>query len=320
VKLDASSAGNYTAHYYLPIIELCAMMLDYYDYTGDESFARDSLLPMVAAGVTFYDKHFPRGPDGKILLEPLNSIEMFWKVRNPTPDLAAFHFLLPRLIALPDDLVDADTKAGWKRLLAEMPPIPRGEKDGRTVLLPYEGDQTSPAKNSEVPELYAVYPFRLFGVGKPDLQLALDTFAARAIKRTKCWHQDPVWAAYLGLAEDAKRDVTKNLTNRDPRLRFPAFWEKGHDYAPDQDNGGNGELALQRMLLQADGSRLLLLPAWPSGWNADFKLCAPLNTIVEGRVENGNVTRLDVTPGSRRKDIEVMPPHIITADTSPGNP
>ncbi len=320
VKLGPESAGNYTAHYYLPIIELCAMMLDYYDYTGDKSFARDSLLPMVAAGVTFYDKHFPRGADGKILLEPVNSIEMFWKVRNPTPDLAAFHFLLPRLIALPDDLVDADTRAGWKRLLAEMPPIPLGEKNGRTVLLPYEGDQTSPAKNSEVPELYAVYPFRLFGVGKPGLQLALDTFAARAIKRTKCWHQDPVWAAYLGLADDARRDVTKNLTNRDPRLRFPAFWEKGHDYAPDQDNGGNGELALQRMLLQADGSRLLLLPAWPSGWNADFKLCAPLNTTVEGHVENGNVTRLEVTPASRRKDIEVMPPHVITADTSPGNP
>jgi alpha-L-fucosidase 2 len=317
-KLGPESAGNYTAHYYLPILELCAMMLDYYDYTGDQTFARDSLLPMCAAGLTFYDQHFPRSPDGKLLLEPVNSIEMFWKVRNPAPDLAAFYFLLPRLLALPDDLADAKTKAGWRRLLGEMPAIPSGEKNGKRVLLPYEGEQTSPAKNSEVPELYAVYPFRIYGVGKPDLQIALDTFDGRAIKRTKCWHQDPVWAAYLGLADDARRDVTRNLTNRDPRLRFPAFWEKGHDYAPDQDNGGNGELALQRMLLQSDGRRLLLLPAWPVGWNADFKLHAPLDTTVEGRVENGNVTRLEVTPSSRRKDVEVMSPHKITASTSSG--
>ena len=138
--------------------------------------------------------------------------------------------------------------------------------------------------------------------------MARDTFAGRAIKRAKCWHQDPVWAAYLGLTADAKKDVIANLTNKDPRLRFPAFWEKGHDFAPDEDNGGNGELALQRMLLQADNGKVLLFPAWPPEWNVDFRLHAPGRTVVEAQSDGDRVTALKVTPESRRADVSVMPP------------
>lgn len=310
-KIMPEDKGGFTAHYYLPILELSAMMLDYYEHTQDEAFAREMLLPVVTAGITFYDEHFTRGTDGRLLLDPVNSIEMFLKVRNPTPDLAAFYFLLPRLLKLPANLVETPERARWQRLLSELPPLPMGEKNGVKVILPYEGEQTVKGGNTEVPELYSVYPFRLYGAGKPELALARDTFAQRSIKRTKCWHQDPVWAAYLGLAADAKKDVTTNLTNRDPRLRFPAFWQAGHDYAPDQDNGGNGELALQRMLLQPEGQKILLLPAWPAEWDVDFKLHAPLNTTVSGRVAGGRLVALDVTPASRRADLEISAPYSL---------
>jgi alpha-L-fucosidase 2 len=310
VKVTPDDEGRYTRHYYLPILETAAMMLAYYEHTGDNEFARDYLVPVAAAGLQFYDEHFPRGSDGKLRLEPVNSLEQFWKVADPTPDLAALRYLLPRLVELPDDLVAEETKKRWRRLLGEVPTLPVGMKNGRQVILPYTGEQTAQAHNTEVPEMYAVYPFPLYGVGRPDLPLALDTFAERDIKRTKCWHQDPVWAACLGLADDARRDVVANFTNGDPRLKFPAFWEKGHDYAPDQDNGGNGELALQWMLLQAVDNKILLLPAWPRDWNADFKLHAPQRTVVEGRVENGKIVRLKVTPPERRRDI-VMPDRLL---------
>ncbi|MBC8010554.1 MAG: hypothetical protein H7067_10710 [Burkholderiales bacterium] len=312
-KITPEEPGFYTKHYYLPVLELATMALDYHAYTGDDAFARDFLLPIADAGLTFYAEHFARGTDGKLRLEPVNSIEMYWKVADPLPDLAAFRVLLPGLLALPDKLISAEQRARWRQLVAEIPEIPIGEKQGRRVLLPYTGEQTAPGKNTEVPELYAVYPFSLYGVGRPGLDLALAAWELRGVKRAKCWHQDPVWAASLGLADAAKKDVVSNLTNRDPRLRFPAFWEKGHDYAPDQDNGGNGELALQRMLLQNDGRRLLLLPAWPAGWNADFKLRAPLDTTVEGRVENGRLLSLSVTPDSRRADVVVITPSTLSS-------
>ena len=89
-------------------------------------------------------------------------------------------------------------------------------------------------------------------------------------------------AAYLGLTDLAKKDAVFNFTNRAKRLRFPAFWGESHDYDPDEDNGGNGEHALQLMLMQCEGNRIQLLPAWPKEWEADFKLHAPGQTTVQG--------------------------------------
>jgi hypothetical protein len=60
------------------------------------------------------------------------------------------------------------------------------------------------------------------------------------------------------------------------------------------------------MLLQTDGRRIFLLPAWPKDWNADFKLHAPRQTVLEGQVRDGKLTELEVTPADRRQDI-VLP-------------
>ncbi len=313
--IKPTDKGNYTLRYFTPILELTAMMLDYHAYTGDDAFASETLLPVAKAGLTFFSQHFPRDPQGKLLLENDNSIEMFWDVTNPLPDIAGLHYVLGRLLELPPALVDGATRNEWKKLQSILPPVPIGEKDGKPVLLPYAGEQTAKSHNSENPELYALYPFRLYGVGKPGLDLARNAFDIRLNKRTGCWHQDVVHAPMLGLTDLAKKDVTTNFTSFDKRLRFPAFWARGHDYMPDQDNGGHGELGLQKMLAQCDGRKILLLPAWPKEWNADFKFAAPFNTTVEGCVENGVVTRLEVTPASRRKDVEVMPPFKLPAST-----
>lgn len=61
------------------------------------------------------------------------------------------------------------------------------------------------------------------------------------------------------------------------------------------------------MLLQTEGRAIHLLPAWPADWNADFKLRAPCNTTVEGRVEGGKLTTLKITPESRRADVVIHP-------------
>lgn len=305
-ELKPDKPGKYTDRYFTPILELSAMMLDYYDYTGDAAFVSDKLLPIAKAGLTFFSRHFPRDAEGRLLLDKDNSIEMYWDVTNPSPDIAGLRYVIGRLLELPPTLLDVSTRSEWGKLQAILPPIPIGSKDGKPVLLPYAGEQTQPAHNSENPELYAVYPFRIYGLNKPDLEVARNSFDIRLHKRTGCWHQDPVHAAFLGFTDLAKKDVISNLTNKDPRLRFPAFWARGHDYMPDQDNGGNGELALQKMLLQCDGKDILLLPAWPKEWSADFKLLAPLQTTIEGRVEKGKIVLLKVTPEIRRANVKVV--------------
>ena len=64
-------------------------------------------------------------------------------------------------------------------------------------------------------------------------------------------------------------------------------------------------IAMNVVLMQCDGNTIRLAPAWPKNWKASFKLHAPKNTTVEGRVENGKVSDLKVTPETRRKDVVI---------------
>ncbi|MBS1604415.1 MAG: hypothetical protein JST42_17250 [Bacteroidetes bacterium] len=294
---------NWTGHYFTPILELSMMMLDYYDHTQDTGFAREYLVPVAAAGLQFFDEHFGRDSAGKLLLDPDNSIEMFWKVHDPAPDIAGLRAVIPRMLELPDGMVGAGMKERWRRLLGIVPPLPVDDSAGR--LLPYTGPQTARGRNLENPELYAIYPFRLFGLGKPGYLLAKKSFDRRKFREKGCWNQDPIQAAYLGEADVAKDYVVYALTRKDPRLKFPAFWARGHDYEPDQDNGGNGENGLQKMVMQVSGKDIFLLPAWPKGWDGEFKLHAPYNTTVSGRIVHGKVEGLVVTPVERASDVKI---------------
>jgi len=298
--------ANWNDHYFTDILDMGMMMLDYYEYTGDTKFAREMAVPMISSGLTFFNEHFQLGLDGKLLFDPDNAIEMYWKASNPAPDIAGLHAILERMIALPDNLADASTKSTWKKMQSELPDLPSEIRNGQKFLLPYAGPQTMKRRNGENPELYAIYPFRLYGLGKPDLDLAIRTFNARTCKQKGCWVQDPIQAAMLGLTDVAEDYVHFNFTRTEPSLKFPAFWAEGNDYKPDEDNGGNGENGLQQMLLQAVDKKLLLFPAWPKDWDVDFKLNAPFNTTVQGKLIHGKLTDLVVTPASRMKDVVNM--------------
>ncbi len=182
----------------------------------------------------------------------------------------------------------------------------------------------------ESPELYSIYPFRQVWLGQPELlanarqsfhvrNISLDGTDDKQAVETGGWQSAPVQAAYLGLAREAARLASINFNDqfihwtdnvdpgapfpRRPRARFPAFWECKMDGTPDNDHGANSVNTLQSMLLQSDGKRIFLLPAWPEDWDVSFKLTATFNTTVECVYRNGKVQSLKVTPESRRTDL-----------------
>ena len=285
-------------------IELTAMMLAYYEHTQDSRFLRSELLPFADEILTFYDRHYPRDEKGRIRFEPAQALETYWDSVNPMPEIAGLTNVLSSLLELPDSLAAAEQRAMWRRMKDELPPIPIRNADGAAVLAAAE--VMGPKSNVENPELYAIFPYRLFGVGKENIGLAQRTFDIRIHKSTGGWQQDAIQAALLGNAEEAARMVTSNFTTKNPESRFPAFWGPNFDWLPDQDHGSVGMIALQQMLMQADGRTILLLPAWPEAWNADFKLHAPYRTTVEGTVRNGKLETLKVTPEERSSDVIVM--------------
>ena len=299
-------------------LEVISEMLDYYDYTGDAGFAKRSIVPLADAVVTYYDRHWPRGADGKIHMSPTQSLETYQLTAvNPTPDIAGLRSVIPRLLALPVTMTTTEQTAAWARTLHDLPALPEGKTaaDGKTpregkgdphgmaILLPAQ--EYGQTRNVENPELYVTFPYHLFGVDKPGLNFARDTFAARRFPQNTCWGQDGMESAVLGLTDVAQNAVIAEFTNYGDE-RFKWFWKPAHDWIPDLDNGGSGMITLEEMLLQPDGRKLLLLPAWPGNWSADFKLHAPSETVVEGRVEKGKLVQLMVTPKSRAKDVELM--------------
>jgi hypothetical protein len=281
------------------------MMLDYYDHTGDVAMLKEKLLPWADAMLRYFDSRFKRGADGKLLIDPTQSIETYQSgVTNDTPNVAGLRAVLPRLLALPADSVDADMRARWTKLLGELPELSTGERGGKRVILPAKTFQNR--ANCENPELYTLFPFRLYGVGKPDLQLAQDSYDARVEKAFNGWQQTAIEAAMLGRAEEARKMLVANAKRKHEGSRFPAFWGPNYDWIPDQDHGGNLLNTVQTMLMQTDGNRILLFPAWPKDWDVQFKLHAPRNTTVEGILRAGKLERLIVTPVERRQDVTVM--------------
>ncbi len=296
--------NTYIRYYWSGGLELTAMMLERYAFTGDDAFAKTTLLPLAEAILTFYDRHYPRTEDGIIRFDPAEALETWHEAVNPLPEIAGLRYILPKLLALPEELTTGRQRETWRRLLGELPPLPIGEENGKRFLLPAE--TFDKLANSETPELYAVFPYRLYGVGKPDIELGLETFARRKIKRTGGWTQDPIQAAFLVLVERAKTDTTLNFTTYHKGSRFPAFWGPNFDWIPDQDHGSVSLIALQTMLMQVEDDTILLFPAWPKDWDVEFKLHAPQNTTLEGVYRDGELKELKVTPKSRRKDVTIL--------------
>jgi len=282
-------------------LEMAAMMFDTYLYTRDKKFLQEKLLPFAEAVLTFFEEHFGLDEQGRLKLFPSQALETWWDCTNALPEVAGLHYLTKKLKTLPPDLLNDNQRQQLNRLEAKLPPIPTREMNGLRMLAPAE--RFAKKQNVENPELYAVYPFRLFGIGRPDIELAVRALENRQDKGHFGWRQDDIFMALLGLTEQARRGLVERCSHWDKRHLFPAFWGPNYDWTPDQDHGGVLTKALQVMLLQGEGQEIRLLPAWPKDWDAAFKLHAPDKTTLEGQVRRGKIVNLNVAPRSRRNDI-----------------
>ncbi len=287
-------------------LELSFLMLRLHAYTGDDAWFKAKALPVIREYVRFFDEHYKTGADGRYVMYPSQAAETWWLCTNAMPELAGLHAVTRLLLDLPESLVAGEDRALFSKIRARLPDLPvRTLADGRTAYAPAK---TFTKKcNIETPELYCVFPFRVCSFEKPNAELGRNAYDGRWHKLYFGWAQDEVNAAYLGMTEEARVHVAdRALKHPSKKHRWPVYWGPNFNELPDQDEGGIFMNAVQSMLMQYDGRKIFLLPAWPKEWNCSFKLHAPFKTTVEGRVVDGELKDLVVTPASRRADV-VLP-------------
>lgn len=292
------------------VLEFCLMMLEEQRYKGKDI---SQYIPFIESCLRFFDEHYqflarqrgikPLDGNGKLVLYPGSGAETFKMAYNASSTIAGLTVITERLLQLPSQYGTAEQRAWWQAFLQRIPPLSYTQFNGHTTIAPAQ--VWARVNNTESPQLYPVFPWGIFGIGKPGLDTALntwryDTFALK-FRSHIGWKQDNIWAARLGLTEEAWTLNTRKLQNSG--RRFPAFWGPGFDWVPDHNWGGSGMIGVQEMLLQADDRRLLLFPAWPKDRDVHFKLHAPYNTTVEAELKDGKLIFLQVTPENRKKDI-----------------
>lgn len=295
-------------------LEFSKMILDYQVYTGADI---SQYLEFIHSSIRFHDEHFKfwskkingyeLDANNKLIMYPGTGLETYKNATNSASTIAAMNSVLTQLLELPANYGTAEQRAYWKAVLDRLPPIPLREMKGKLTIAPVKS-WDGKIINTELPQMYPVFPYHMYGVGLPNLQLAIDTWHYGADKTNQydfvSWHPDPIYAANLGLTYESKELIIKKLS--DSKYRFPTFWGPGLDWAPDHNWGGSGMIALQDMLLQAVGRKIYLLPAWPEDWDADIKLHAPYNTTVEAIIKKGKIEKLSTTPRDRINDVEVI--------------
>lgn len=270
-------------------LEFCSMIMQAHKYSGMDIAEYE---PLIRQTLIFFDEHYqyiakklgvkPLNADGKLMLYPSSGCETYKMAYNPSSVIAALKTVTEQWIEYKGDSLN--------NFLSRIPPIPLRTIDGDTCIAP--AIVWARIQNIETPQLYPVFPWRVYGMGRDNLHIARNTYLkdphAVEMHSTKGWKQDNIWAACLGLTDEAFKLNKEKLA--DGPYRFPAFWDPGYDWAPDCNKGGASMIGLQEMLLQEkpDGE-LLLFPAWPKNINAKFRLKATNGRTVEAEIKNGTI-------------------------------
>ena len=269
---DGVSENKYIRYYWQSGIELCKMMFDYYEFTNDKVLFQNKFVPFVKEIVTFYSQHYKKDASGKLSIQPAQSLETYFEgMVNPAPEIDGLNAVLLKIDEYKAAIKDPLFQQNCTQLQAMLPVLPKEKAEDGTWVLS-SGLNLGKRMNIEDPQLYSVFPYRIYGIGKPNLELAINTFYKRHDLAFNGWQQDAVNAALLGLTEDAKKMVSTNFSSKHNGSRFPAFWGPNYDWVPDQDHGNITMRALQAMLVQSEKGYTYMLPAWPKDWDVQFKV------------------------------------------------
>ncbi len=153
------------------VLEFCLMMLEEEQYTGKDISDK---IPFIESCLRFFDEHYQylakkRGAkaldgDGKLILYPGSGAETYKMAYNSTSTIAALQTIVKRLSGLPGKYLTQQKRKDLDSVLKRIPVISFGNYNGSITIAPAKTWER--INNTESSQLYPVYPWGLYGIGK----------------------------------------------------------------------------------------------------------------------------------------------------------
>lgn len=299
-----------------PGLELVMLMLDYYDYTKDKDFLNNDVIPYVYDLLKYIETRFYKRKGGKIIIGPLQSVETYWDTINPITVISGLKAVTARVSQL--NVINNEIKDYITKYINKVSDFSYSVINDKRILMPAQ-EFTDFRNNVEPPQMYAIMPFKVFGIGKDGYETILNTFEycineydinkPFKIGQTPSepsysgWQYISVCAALLGLNDQAGKMLEHNCALKNPGTRFPAMWGPIYDAVPDTDHGANILNTLQNMVVQTEDDVVRVIPSLPTSWNVKFKLHIDCTTTIECDYKKGEIRNLKIFPKLVNKKI-----------------
>jgi hypothetical protein len=299
--------------------ELAVQAWWYYRYTGDRQWLRTHAYPLLRGTVEFYRHLVKKEADGRYHLTGTNAHEDFWGVRDSIMDLAAVRGTVPLAIRAAEILdVDAGLRGPWKELLANLAPYPMGA-DPRAKPLTggaladdvwaagYLGEIDG-QHNPEDVWLTPVFPFEDWTLETRDaatdaiVQKLLDLAPRHAsVLRGAGLNtaiRTPIAVARAGRGKELPQVLERYYAAFAPLPNGMSLFEG--PTAASVEHLGLLTTTLQEALVQSVSPRpgepeiICVFPAWPTEWDASFRLLARGGFLVSSEMKDGKVTFVEI--------------------------
>jgi hypothetical protein len=296
------AAGRYTyvSHVCSSGAELAVHAWWRYRYTGDREWLATHADPLLRDTAEFYRGLVTRGTDGLYHIQGTNVHEDFWGVTDSIMDLAAIRGVVPLAIRAAELLdVDADLRAAWQGLLANLAPYPMGADPQAKALRDgvladdvwaagHLGEVNDGHRNSEDVWLNPVFPFEDWtletrsaatdAIVQRVLDLAHRHRAVVSGEGLNTAIRSPIAAARAGRGADLPAILASYWAAFSPLPNGLSLFEGPND--PSVEHLGLLSMTLQEALLQSvsphpgEPEVISVFPAWPAAWSASFRLLA----------------------------------------------